>query len=98
MKYVSDDGKFFENEQDCLAYENGIKAKKAKEEQEKKVKEEEIKKLQDKISQCIKEHDEYNQQLSKLLGDQVITIKPITPFRRSIDEVLNDIYYNYCGL
>lgn len=96
MKYISDNGIVFENEQDCLAYENEIKEKKAKEVEEQKKREAEIKSLQDKINKCVKEQNDYQQQLNKLLGNQTITFKPITPFRTSIDEVLNDIYNGFC--
>lgn len=68
MKYVSDDGNVFTNEQECLAYENKIKKKKDEEAKAIKMINEEIKKIKDQIKEYQNKIMECNREYWMLLG------------------------------
>lgn len=65
MRYISDDNKVFETEQDCLAHENGLRAAEAK----KKQLDEEKKSRRDKVAESyrnfVKEYNQYKKDYSE---------------------------------
>lgn len=71
MKYVSDNGKVFDNEQECLAYENAIKKKKEEREKLEAEKDARLKELLDSYNVLVSkissfERDYCNGQASKV--------------------------------
>lgn len=79
MKYISEDGKVFNTEQECCEYEQLIESKKHKREQLEKER-------QDRLSAINKKYEELNDLLSEYEKDYGVRQRPyVAPFYEILD-------------
>ena len=79
MKYISDDGKVFNTEQECCEYEQQVENKRAKREQLEKER-------QDRLCAINKKYEELQNMLSEYEKDYSVRQRPyVAPFYEILD-------------
>lgn len=91
MRYISDDGKIFNSEMECIGYENNLKKKKEEEKrkrEEERIKKEKLEKEKQERFELIKKHqEELNKEIQSYQKDYGCMI-PIAP----VDFVLRELF------